>query len=44
VNCSARSCPPVRAEAYVAARLDQQLDDATRSFLASPGALHCIES
>lgn len=39
VNCAARSCPPIRAEAYVAARLDQQLDDATRSFLASPGAL-----
>ena len=32
--CAARSCPPLRREAYVADRLDQQLDEATRRWLA----------
>jgi len=32
--CAARSCPPLRREAYVAARLGQQLDDNTRQWLA----------
>ncbi len=27
VNCAATSCPPLRAEAYVADRLDEQLED-----------------
>lgn len=36
LNCAARSCPPLRAEPYVADRLDEQLEDATRSFLADP--------
>lgn len=31
--CAARSCPPLRAEAYRAADLDQQLDDQGRRFL-----------
>jgi hypothetical protein len=31
--CAARSCPPLRGEAYVSARLDQQLDDNTRAWL-----------
>ncbi len=36
LNCAARSCPPLRAEPYVADRLDEQLEDATRAFLADP--------
>lgn len=32
--CAARGCPPLRAEAYVASHLDQQLDDQVRRFLA----------
>ncbi len=34
VNCAAIGCPALRAEAYTGARLEQQLDDATRRFLA----------
>ncbi len=33
INCSAASCPPLRPEPYLAHTLDQQLDDATRSFV-----------
>jgi len=32
--CAARSCPPLRREAYVAERLDEQLDDNVRQWLA----------
>jgi hypothetical protein len=32
--CAARSCPPLRREAYVAERLDKQLDDNVREWLA----------
>ncbi|HEV2492029.1 MAG TPA: DUF547 domain-containing protein [Terriglobia bacterium] len=32
--CAARSCPPLRREAYVAKRLDAQLDDNVRAWLA----------
>ena len=32
--CAARSCPPLRREAYVPAMLDQQLDANTREWLA----------
>lgn len=32
--CAARGCPPLRPEAYVGARLDEQLDDQGRAFLA----------
>jgi hypothetical protein len=32
--CAARSCPPLRREAYVAGRLDEQLDDNVREWLA----------
>jgi len=39
VNNGARSCPPMRPEAYLAASIDQQLDDATRKYLASPDAV-----
>lgn len=34
--CAARSCPPLRSEAYQANRLDEQLDDQARRFLADP--------
>ena len=33
--CASLSCPDLRAEPYVAARLDAQLDDQARSFLAN---------
>jgi len=31
--CAAMGCPPLRGEAYVASRLDEQLDDQGRNFL-----------
>lgn len=31
--CASRGCPSLRSEAYVASRLDAQLDDAARTFL-----------
>ncbi len=34
VVCAAVSCPPLRREPYVGARLDQQLDEQTRAFLS----------
>jgi hypothetical protein len=37
--CAAKGCPPLRSEAYVAGRLDDQLDDQSRQFLASPAGL-----
>lgn len=36
VNCAARGCPPLAAEAYSAERLDEQLDAAARRFVADP--------
>jgi hypothetical protein len=36
--CAARSCPPLREAAFVAARLDEQLDDQARRFFRDPGA------
>jgi Protein of unknown function, DUF547 len=36
INCAAQSCPPIRSEPYVGARIDQQLDDQTRKFLNGP--------
>jgi hypothetical protein len=39
VNCASRSCPPILPEPYLAASLDDQLDEATRAYLASPEAL-----
>lgn len=33
--CAARGCPPLRSEAYVADRLDAQLDDQAKQFLAT---------
>lgn len=34
VNCASIGCPALRAEAFVAGRLEQQLDDATKAFLS----------
>ncbi len=34
INCASISCPPLRNEAFVAERLDEQLDAQMRSFLA----------
>ena len=34
--CAARGCPPLRSEAYTADRLNAQLDDQGRIFLAAP--------
>jgi hypothetical protein len=34
--CAAKGCPPLRSEAYVGVRLDEQLDDQARQFLATP--------
>jgi hypothetical protein len=36
VVCAARSCPPLRREAYTADRVDGQLEDNTRAWLADP--------
>ena len=34
--CAARSCPPLRREAYTAGRVEQQLDENMRAWLANP--------
>ncbi len=36
LNCAARSCPPLRAEAYRGASLEAQLEEQTVAFLADP--------
>jgi hypothetical protein len=33
LNCAARSCPPLRAGAYTAARVSAQLDEQARRYL-----------
>ena len=33
INCASASCPPLRAEAFVASRLDAQLDEQMRLFV-----------
>jgi uncharacterized protein DUF547 len=38
--CAARSCPPLRREAYVADRLGGQLDNNVREWLAKPSLNH----
>ena len=37
LNCAAKSCPPLRGEAYVGTRVDAQLDQQVEKFLAGPG-------
>lgn len=36
IVCASTSCPKLRTEAYVAERLDQQLEDAARQFVNDP--------
>jgi hypothetical protein len=36
VNCASESCPPLRAEAFRADRLDEQLDEQVRRWLSDP--------
>jgi len=36
INCAAKSCPPLRPEAFEPGRLDEQLDEQTRKFLNDP--------
>lgn len=36
IVCASISCPDLRQEPYIAARLDQQLDEQSRSFLLNP--------
>ncbi|MCS7037037.1 MAG: DUF547 domain-containing protein [Saprospiraceae bacterium] len=36
INCASYSCPPLRNEAFLAERLDAQLDDAMRRFISDP--------
>lgn len=42
VNCAARSCPALAAEAYVPERVDQQLDAAVRRFVATDTQLRIV--
>ena len=37
--CAAKGCPILRSEAYTAERLDEQLDDQSRKYLATPAGL-----
>lgn len=39
VNCASESCPPLRGEPFVAAKLDAQLEEQTRAFAASGRAV-----
>jgi hypothetical protein len=36
INCASVSCPPLRSEPYSATRLQEQLNDATTSFINNP--------
>ncbi len=36
INCASFSCPPLRDEAYVAGKLDAQLEDMARRFINDP--------
>jgi hypothetical protein len=36
INCAAKSCPPIRPEAFTGEKIDQQLDDQARRFLSGP--------
>jgi hypothetical protein len=37
--CAAKGCPPLRSVAYLAEKLDKQLDDQSRRYLISPNGL-----
>jgi len=36
INCASKSCPPLRAEAFTAEKLDAQLDEQMRAFVNDP--------
>ena len=36
VNCAAKGCPPLRNAAFIASKLDQQLEEQTRKFINNP--------
>ncbi|WP_194775911.1 DUF547 domain-containing protein [Pararhodonellum marinum] len=36
INCASFSCPPLRNEAFVVSKLDQQLDDMAKRFINDP--------
>jgi len=36
INCASKGCPPLSSEPYEAARLDEQLDRASRAFVHTP--------
>ena len=36
INCAAKSCPPIRAEAFTGEKLDAQLDEQARSVPQRP--------
>lgn len=44
INCASVSCPPLREEPYLPDRLNEQLDDAARRYLASPFGLRVDRS
>lgn len=42
VNCASASCPILRNEAFVASKLDRQLDDQARTFI-NDGVRNCVK-
>jgi hypothetical protein len=44
INCAALSCPPMRTEPFVGARVGEQLDDQARKFLNDPARGAKIEN
>jgi uncharacterized protein DUF547 len=44
INCAAKSCPPIRTEPYVGARVQEQLDDQARMFLNGPHGVRLEKS
>jgi len=44
INCAAKSCPPLRAEAYTGEKLDMQLDEQARKFLNGPHGVRIEKS
>ena len=42
INCASASCPPLRAEAFVADRLDAQLDEQMRAFVTDGSRNHLV--
>jgi len=40
INCASKSCPPLRNEAFVAERLDQQLQEQMKTFVLDPARNH----